>query len=212
MKAKALYFLKDDVVSMGRMVNSSVEEMASILKGNPSGSMSLIEEREKKINDYCKKIEETCLELLLEKETVTQKDIRLLVSTIIIAAKLERMGDHANRIAKVADWARKEKVEVPTEMAEMASVIHQMAEDILIGFLEDAPDKALEVLKRDTAVDLLHDVLSQRLLADLGDQDKAQAQIEAQFLFCTRFLERMGDACTSIAKRVYFIATGERVS
>ncbi len=58
MKAKALYFLKDDVVSMGRMVNTSVEEMASILKGNPSGSMSLIEEREKKINDYCKKIED----------------------------------------------------------------------------------------------------------------------------------------------------------
>ena len=187
MKAKALYFLKDDVVSMGRMVNTSVEEMASILKGNPSGSMSLIEEREKKINDYCKKIEETCLELLLEKETVTQKDIRLLVSTIIIAAKLERMGDHANRIAKVADWARKEKVGVPTEMAEMASVIHQMAEDILMGCLEDTPDKALEVLKRDTAVDLLDEVLSRRLLAASGAPDKAQAQIETLFLFCTTF-------------------------
>lgn len=211
MKAKALYFLKDDVVSMGRMVGSSVEDMASILKGNPDTQMSLIEERENKINDSCKKIEETCMELLLEKETVTQKDIRFLVSTIMIAAKLERMADHANRIAKVGNWAREEKIEVPAEMVEMAQVIHQMANDILIGFLEDAPDKALEVLKRDTAVDLLHDVLSQRLLADLGDQDKAKAQIEAQFLFCTRFLERMGDACTSIAKRVYFIATGERV-
>jgi len=30
-------------------------------------------------------------------------------------------------------------------------------------------------------------------------------------LFCARFIERMGDACVSVAKRVYFIVTGNRL-
>jgi phosphate uptake regulator len=66
-------------------------------------------------------------------------------------------------------------------------------------------------LQRDNEVDYLDAVLSKKLLSDLGEQDQAHAQMRAQFLFCTRFLERMGDLCTSIAKRSYFIATGERI-
>jgi len=54
-------------------------------------------------------------------------------------------------------------------------------------------------------------VLHKKLLSALGEQDQARAQMGAQFLFCARFLERMGDACVSIAKRVFFMVTGNRL-
>jgi phosphate uptake regulator len=53
--------------------------------------------------------------------------------------------------------------------------------------------------------------LSKQLLQNLADQDQAHALMGAQLLFASRFLERMGDLCSSIAKRIYFIATGERI-
>jgi len=121
------------------------------------------------------------------------------------------MADHALRVAKLATWAADANVEIPPELAEMAGVIHRMVEDVLVGFLTDAADTAQGVIQRDSQVDYLHDLLSKKLLSGLGEQDQEEAQLRTQFLFGARFLERMGDACCSIAKRVYFIATGERL-
>ncbi len=211
MKAEELTFLKEDVLSMGRSVEQALLEMIRMLKHEENANLSFVEEQEERINDQCQKIEEKCLDLLVEREPMNAKTIRSLVSIIIIATKLERMADHALRVSKVADWAREEEIEVPPELIEMSQAIQRMVRETLLGFLTDAPDKAIDVVQRDNRVDYLHDVLSKRLLTELGAQDSATAQMRAQFLFCTRFLERMGDACTSIAKRVYFIATGQRL-
>lgn len=214
MKTEELALLKDDVISMGRKVEKTVEEMTRLLRGDSTAELTLIEKQEKEINAWCQDIEEKCMDLILDihsKSSMDARTVRNLVSTIMIAAKLERMADHAYRVARIATWAREEGVEVPEEMIEMAGVIHRMGQDTLLSFLTDSPDKAVEILQRDNSVDYLHDVLSKRLLSDLGDQDKVKAQMRAQFLFCTRFLERMGDACCSIAKRIYFIATGKRL-
>jgi len=210
-KTEALTLLKEDVLSMGRGVETTIQELTRMLKNDPTSSFARVEQGEEKINRQCMEIEERCLELLVDKEPMNERIIRSLVSTILIATKLERMADHAIRVAKVADWAREEEIQVPEELIEMSQTVGRMVQEVLLVFLTDAPDKAIEVVQRDNAVDYLHDVLSKRLLSNLGDQDTAQAQMGMQFLFCTRFLERMGDACASIAKRVYFIATGERL-
>jgi len=212
-KTEALTLLKEEVLSMGRGVESTVQELTRMLKKDPAASLARMEDGEETINRQCMEIEEHCLELLVErdKEERNERDIRSLVSTILIATKLERMADHAIRIAKVADWAREEEIDVPEELIEMSQTVGHMVQETLLVFLSDAPDKAIEVMRRDNAVNYLHDVLSKRLLSNLGEQDTQQAQMRMQFLFCTRFLERMGDACGSIAKRVYFIATGKRL-
>src|SRR5688500_6927788 len=103
------------------------------------------------------------------------KTVRSVVSIIIIGTKLERMADHANRVAKVTVWAQEEDMEVPKELAEMAAIIHRMVNDTLLVFLTDAADKAEEIVHSANNVDYLHDVLSKRLLSDLGNQDKPGA-------------------------------------
>lgn len=211
MKTEALTLLKEEVLSMGREVETTIQELTRMLKLDPAASMTRMEESEEEINTKCMEIEERCLELLVDKDPLNERVIRSLVSTILIATKFERMADHAIRVAKVADWAREEEIDVPEELAEMSQAVGRMVQETLLVFLTDAPDKAIEIVQQDNAVDYLHDVLSKRLLSNLGDQDTAQAQMRMQFLFCTRFLERMGDACASIAKRVYFIATGNRL-
>lgn len=211
MKAEELTLLKEDVLSMGRGVEATVLELTRMLKKDPSSSFSRVEAGEIEINRQCMEIEERCLELLVERDPMNEKTIRSLVSTILIATKLERMADHAIRVAKVADWAREEEIDVPEELIEQSQAVGRMIQETLLVFLTDSEEKALAVVQQDSSVDYLHDVLSKRLLNDLGGQDAQQAQMGAQFLFCTRFLERMGDACASICKRVYFIVTGKRL-
>lgn len=211
MKAEAITLLKEDVLALGQMVNRSVSEVARLLEKDPNSSLSLVEEQEARINQSCQDIEEKCLDLLTERQVLSTHEIRTLWGSTMIAAKFERMADHANRVAKLAQWATEDKIDIPAELPEMAKVVHRMVEDVLYCFLSNDVDKVTEVIQRDSRIDYLHDFLSKQLLSDLGEQEQAHAQMRAQFLFCARFLERMGDSATSVAKRVYFIGTGERL-
>ncbi len=210
MRTEAVTLIKEDVLALGEMVNRSVAEVTGLLEGDARTSLSFVEEQEELINSSAQQIEEKCLDLLMERQQFSPLEIRTLFASTIIAAKFERMADHANRVAKMARWACEDKIAIPPELAEMTRVVHRMVGDVLLCFLTDDVDKVDEIVKQDNRIDYLHDILSKKLLSDLGGQEDAQAQMRAQFLFAARFLERMGDAATSVAKRVYFIGTGRR--
>lgn len=212
MTAEAITLLKEDVLSLGRMVDNTVDMVTNLLKQEDSARLEEVEDQEKKINEWSQEIEEKCLELLIEKDNLSAKDVRTLVSCTLIVSKLERLGDHANRVARIASWAREEEIEVPEELPQMCAVVHHMMQDALLTFVTNDLNKVTEVLQKDNQVNYLHDVMSKRLLSKLGEQEQATAHMGAQFLFCARFIERMGDLCTSVAKRVYFINTGKRLS
>ncbi len=211
MKSDAITLFKEDVLSLGEMVARTVSEMARLLRKESGASLELIEGQEKQIDQLYRDVEEKCLDLLLEKDVLAAKAIRTLVGGVVIAGKLERMADHANRVARIASWAKEDDIDVPSELPEMAETIHKMMQDVLLSFLTEGSDKIQAILHRDSEIDYLDAVLSKKLLAHLGSQDAEKAHMTAQFLFCTRFLERMGDLCTSVAKRTYFIVTGTRV-
>ena len=211
MKAEAITLVKEEVLTLGRMVETTVYEVTRLLKGDTRADLALVERQEEEINQLCQEIEEKCVDLLTEANSFGAKEIRALVSVPLIAAKLERLADHANRVARFANWAIEDEIEIPEELPKMAGAVYHMVQELLLCFLTDSPSKAKEILAGDNTVDYLHDLLSKKLLSDLGEQESARAQMRAQFLFCARFLERMGDACTSIAKRVYFLSTGERI-
>ncbi len=211
MKTEAITFLKEDVLAMGQLVSTSVEEVARLLRSEAGADLAFVEEQEELINDAYLAVEEKCIDLLLEKQSLDVREIRFLLGSNNIAAKFERIADHANRVGRMACWAAEENIAIPPELSEMCNAVHRMLTDAMISFVSDDALKAQEILQRDAQVDYLHDVLSKRLLSDLGEQDQANAQMRAQFLFCARFLERMGDACVSIAKKVFFIVTGNRL-
>jgi phosphate transport system protein len=210
-KAESITLVKEEVLTLGRMVENTVYEVTRLLKGDKRANLALIEKQEDEINKLCQIIEESCVDLLVERDSFGPKEIRALVSIPLIIAKLERLADHANRVARFASWAMEDEIEIPEELPSMAASVYHMVQELLLCFLTDSPSKAKEILASDNQVDYLHDVLSKKLLSSLGEQESAKAQMRAQFLFCARFLERMGDCCTSIAKRVYFLSTGERI-
>jgi phosphate transport system protein len=213
LKTQAITLMKEDILSLGRMVSSSVGELVRLLNRDPSAKLSVVEETEEKINAQCLRIEEKCLDLLTERSDLQPQEIRTLVGSTLLAAKFERLADHANRVAKYVTWASAEEdsLQIPPELAEMAQSVHRMVEDTLVIYLSDDVDRVPELVQRDAHINYLHDVLSKKLLSDLGVQDQEEAQTRTQFLFCARYIERMGDCCISAAKRTHFIVTGKRL-
>src|SRR5580704_267170 len=109
LKTEALTFLKEDVLALGRMVDKTVEDVERLLRRETNVDIELIEGREEQINDACQAIEEKCLDLLLEKQALEAKEIRTLVGSTAVAAKFERIADHAHRVARMAFWAGQDK-------------------------------------------------------------------------------------------------------
>lgn len=212
MKIRAVTLMKEDVLALGRLVSDTMQELSKILRKEPNASFDQIIKHEEEINDSCLKIEEKCLDLLAEHKDLSHQEIRALVGGTLIAAKFERLADHAFRVAKYVSWVAAEDVQIPNQLAEMNGIITRMVDDVLLCFLTDAVERVPEIVQRDAQVDYLHDYLTKQLLQDLGIQNQEDAQNTTQLLFCTRYLERMGDACASVAKRVHFIVTGKRIN
>jgi phosphate transport system protein len=211
MKTQAITLMKEEILTLGRGVSSMVAELARLLSGDANAKFDVVDEKEREINSRCMKIEERCMDLLTEHNDFAPLEVRTLVGSTLIAVKLERLADHAHRVAKLAGWASEDGIVLPPELSEMAQLVQRMIDDTLVCYLTDGVDRIAEIVQRDAHVNYLHDIVSKKLLSTLGVQDQEEAQRRTQFLFCARYLERMGDCVTSAARRTYFIVTGKRL-
>lgn len=211
MKTQAITLMKEEILTLGRGVSSMVAELVRLLSSDARAKFDVVERQEREINSRCMKIEERCMDLLTEHNDFSAAEVRTLVGSTLIAVKLERLADHAHRVAKLAWWAVEDGIDVPPELCEMAQVVQHMIDDTLVCYLTDAVDRVGEIVQRDSHVNYLHDIVSKKLLSSLGVQDQEEAQRRTQFLFCARYLERMGDCVTSAARRTFFIVTGRRL-
>jgi phosphate transport system protein len=210
MRTQATTLMKEDVLALGRQVHRAVIELVQLLASS-DGSLAFIEEQEEEINDACYRIEEKCLDYLQERQDLEAREIRMLVGSIMMATKFERLADHVQRVARLVTWASTESQRVPGELVEMVGVVKNMVEEVLLSYLGDAVERIPQIVQQDSRVNYLHDVLSKRLLAELSALEPHEVPARAQLLFCTRYVERMGDCCVSIGKRIHFAVTGQRL-
>jgi phosphate transport system protein len=153
-------------------------------------------------------LDERTINIMARQQPVAS-DLRRLVSSLRISADLERMGDLAHHIAKLARMRYPNKavpdelVEVITEMGMAASrILEKMA--VVLEFHDTA--RALEIDKDDDEMDKLQ----RRLITTiLGPDWENTVESAVDMAFASRYYERFGDHAVSIAPRVYYTETGE---
>ena len=138
-------------------------------------------------------------------------DLRRLVSSLRISADLERMGDLAHHIAKLARMRYPNKavpdevVDVITEMGMAAKrIVEKMA--VVLEFRDI--NRALEIDKDDDEMDKLQRKLISTILGP-GWVHTVESAVD--MAFASRYFERFSDHAVSIAQRVYYTETGDFV-
>ena len=160
------------------------------------------------VDDLYHEIDAKTINLIARQQPVAS-DLRNLVSTLRISADLERMGDLAHHIAKLARM-RYPNCAVPESLTatitsmdkEGAAISEKMTTVIQYGDTV----RALEVDKDDDEMDQLHRQLIATLLDDSWTHG-IETAIDMTLL--GRYYERFSDHAVSIAHRVYYIVTGE---
>ena len=195
-------------LKMAVLVKDAIEKAtASLLTSDLALAEKVIEE-DAQIDLVHHDLDERVIDLMARQQPVAS-DLRALVSAIRISADLERMGDLAHHLAKLARM-RYPNSAVPAEftdlIASMGTEASRITEKmtVVIEFRDTA--RALEIEKDDDAMDQLQ----RKLIASLVDPNGTHnVETSIDMAFASRYYERFSDHAVSIAKRIYYIATGE---
>jgi phosphate transport system protein len=209
-----LYFdqldaIVDDLVAMTTSVRDAVHEATdALLRANQPAAEAVIS-GDREIDASREVIEEHALQLLATQQPVAS-DLRMLVAALRMVADLERMGDLAVHIAKVARMRMPDRA-VPealqATMAQMAEVAVRMV-DSTAGIVADRDVEAARGLdEEDDEMDQLRRSLFRKLLSDDWNYGVEPA-IDVALL--GRYYERIGDHAVSMGRRVVYFVTGER--
>ncbi len=140
-------------------------------------------------------------------------DLREIVSAFRIAADLERIGDLAKNISKrvMAVSGGFHPQQIVTGLQHMSDMALGQLKDVLDAYAQHDVEAALDVWRRDDAIDALHNSMFRELLTYMME-DPRNITFCTHLLFCAKNIERVGDHTTNIAETVHYLVTGQSLS
>ena len=207
---RQLRTLQDDVLLMGSMVEKAVERSIDALVRLDADLARQIIADDQIIDDARWRLEEDAVRVIATQQPMAG-DLRLIASVIHISTELERMGDHAEGIAKIVLMHRdqapvKPLIDIP-RMAELARDMLRRSLDALVR--RDA-DAARQVAAEDDAVDALYEQVYRELLTYMIE-DPHLIQRATWLLWAAHNVERIADRATNICERVVYVMTGKMI-
>jgi phosphate transport system protein len=199
--------VSQSLVDLTNMVTAS---MVKASKAVQSADLTLAEEviaSDIKIDDFQHELDARIIDIIARQQPVAT-DLRALVTAMRMSADLERMGDLAHHIAKVArlrhpDRAIPESLILPfTEMGHVAEKLSIMVAAVITT--RDT-EMALQVERDDDEMDDLH----KKVIATIiKDETGLSIESAIDLTLLGRYYERYADHAVSVARRVYFLVTG----
>jgi phosphate transport system protein len=199
--------IQEDMLAMAVMVESAIERSIQALKERDVELARQIVADDTRINQRRYETEEKCLELIATQQPLAG-DLRTIVAVLHIIVDLERMGDHAEGIAKLAILLADEPPLKPyIDIPRMAQIASGMLMDSLDAFKHRDTARARAIGNRDDEVDALYDQVFRELLTYMI-QDPRTMDRATWLLWTAHNLERIADRVTNICERVVYEVTG----
>ena len=197
------------VMEMGGLVESQIRQAVYALSQfsiEAADQVSLIENR---VNAMEGEIDHE-LSTIIARRQPTARDLRLLLAFSKATANLERMGDEANRMARMV----RSIIEGGTPRS-LPSHELRVAADLASGQLRKALDAfarldtkmAVAILKEDNLIDKEFDGFVRKLITYMME-DPRTISPSLDLLFLAKAIERIGDHSKNIAELIIYLVKG----
>ncbi len=201
--------ISTSLVEMTHQVGSAMSRATTALLDADLTLAEMVISNDEAVDARYRDIEARAFDLLARQQPVAS-DLRVLVTSLRMVADLERMGDNAVHVAKIARRRYPMSAVPPTlrstvlEMGHAAQEIVAKAGSVIAG--RDIV-MAAQLEKDDDVMDELHRQLFRQILDDSWS-DGIEAAID--ITLTGRYYERFADHAVSVARRVVYLVTGER--
>ena len=199
--------IEEDMLVLAGMVERAIDRSIEALKDRDTELARVVIVEDMDINRKRYETEEKCLELLATQQPMA-RDLRTIVAVLHVIIDLERMGDHAEGIAKVAIMLADEPPLKPyIDIPRMAEVAVRMLRKSLEAFKLRDVDMARQVCDEDDEVDALYDQVYRELLVYMIN-DPETIERATHITWIAHNLERIADRVTNIGERVVYMVQG----
>ena len=200
--------LETEIFVEGDLAESAVGRAMEALARRDDHLARRIIEDDDRIDEHYLSIERRIFDLLA-RQTPVASDLRLVLAILHINLHLERIGDMAVNIAKVA----RATGELPTSqtvlshLQEMSDVVREMLRTAMRGFAQRDIELCLALPDMDEPVDRLNRNMYREIVALAGDPSQLEWGVRINVV--SRQLERVGDHAVDIGEQIAFLLTGE---
>lgn len=203
-----LQSLREEVLHLGSMVEKAVQRAVQALKSRDVELARQVIEGDQEIDERTYALEEKAL-LLIATQQPLATDLRIIAATLFIISELERIGDYAEGIAKIAQrLADRPPLKPLIDIPRMAEVSTEMLRGSLDAFIDRDLEACRAIWRRDDEVDALYDQVYRELLTYMMS-DPSTIERATLLLWTAHNLERIGDRVTNICERIAFVITGD---
>jgi phosphate transport system protein len=200
------------VLAMGGLVESQLSEaLHAFIQGDVEVATRVID-ADTRVNSFEVSIDERCVEILARRQPAA-RDLRLVVAVIKTITDLERIGDLAEAIARMAvrqaegDRPRKQ---IFRDVETMGNRVVAMLHDALDAFARMDAQAALSVVRQDFAIDQDHEaILRQNVTFMMEDPRNISRMLD--ITYAARALERAGDHARNMCEYTIYLVKGRDV-
>jgi phosphate transport system protein len=203
--------IRSHVLAMGGLVERQLEMAIAALNNGESAAAELVVSNDFKVNAYDVEIDERCTKILALRQP-TASDLRLVLTVIKTTADLERIGDEAKRVARMAiraaggDHGRN----LFGQIAHLGVLVQQMLRSALDAFARMDVDAAIQVAHQDVNIDREYESVMRQSMTYMMEDPRSIPSV-LDLIWAARALERMGDRCRNICEYVIYFVKGRDV-
>ena len=205
---RKLNLVQDEVVELSSMVEKAIFKAIDALKSRDIELSKQVVEEDDDIDNKQQALEDLCVDLIAL-EAPMAVDLRVIISAMMVANELERMGDYAEGIAKISIAMGdlpplKPLIDIPRMADKAVGMLRRSIE----SYVDRDIEGARQVYKDDDEVDDLYERVYRELLTYML-ADPSTIQRATYLLWVSHDLERVADRTTNIAERVMYLVTGK---
>ena len=204
--------ISNQVLHMGGLAEAQVAQAVYALSQMSGETAAQVLKQEEKLNRLEVEIDRD-LSTIIARRQPTARDLRLLVATSRMIANLERVGDEAARVARVAqrliDSGLSSRLPVSDLSYESELAIAQLRK-ALDAFARLDAVKAQEVLKEDGLIDDQFEGLMRKLITFMMEDPRTISAC-IDLIFVAKAIERVGDHAKNLAEATIYAIRGEDV-
>jgi len=204
---------RTNALEMGGLVEEQIQRALRALQDVDLKLGRAVVKDDYKVNDLEVRIDEECNRIIALRQP-TAGDLRMLIAIIKTINDLERIGDEAEKIGRMA--MRLAEKEHPVSMKRYAGVrnlgrhVWQMVHQTLDAFARLDIDAAITTAREDDRVDDEYAACMRELVTYMMEDPRQISEV-MDVIWCARALERIGDHAKNICEYIIFLVKGKDV-
>ena len=200
--------IRNLTLEMGRMVEEQISIAVRSLVEGDARLARRVEVDDYRVNHLEVAIDSECSHVIVRRQP-TAMDLRYVLAVIKITSDLERIGDEAEKVARMAVQlaAMDRPRDNYQELGALGRDVTDMVHDAVTAFETYNVRLARDVLRRDEAVDQQYEKINGRSMEAMS-KDPRDIRRMLYVLWLARALERIGDHAKNVGEQVVYFVEG----